>query len=140
MSVAVDTACSSTLVALDLAILRLRAGLEAVICSGSQLNLIVEPWRRAEETAVSSVNSAGGFLQTRLRNRSSHSATEGSCPQVGVAEPLTLLQMALRMQVFQAWKQNARRIIKYLGRVIKPKSQAQEIDEAASGSSSPSEM
>ena len=45
VSVAVDTACSSTLVALDLAILRLRAGLEAVICSGSQLNLIVEPWR-----------------------------------------------------------------------------------------------
>ncbi|CAE7420883.1 pikAI [Symbiodinium sp. CCMP2456] len=44
VSVAVDTACSSTLVALDLAILRLRAGLEAVICSGSQLNLIVEPF------------------------------------------------------------------------------------------------
>ena len=39
-----DTACSSTLVALDIAILRLCKGLEAVICSGGQLNLIIETW------------------------------------------------------------------------------------------------
>jgi len=44
VSVTVDTACSSTLVALDLAMQRL-ATLEAVLCSGGQLNLIVESWR-----------------------------------------------------------------------------------------------
>eukprot|EP00435_Cladocopium_sp_Y103_P035571 s1052_g9.t1 len=43
VSVTVDTACSSTLVALDLAMQRL-ATLEAVLCSGGQLNLIVEPF------------------------------------------------------------------------------------------------
>jgi acyl transferase domain-containing protein len=44
VSVTVDTACSSTLVALDLAMQRL-ATLEAVLCSGGQLNLIVDSWR-----------------------------------------------------------------------------------------------
>lgn len=43
VSVTMDTACSSTLVALDLAMQRL-ATLEAVLCSGGQLNLIVEPF------------------------------------------------------------------------------------------------
>lgn len=39
VSVTVDTACSSTLVALDMSIQRL-GDMEAVLCSGSQLNLI----------------------------------------------------------------------------------------------------
>ena len=46
VSVTVDTACSSTLVALDLALQRL-GRLEAVLCSGGQLNLIVDSWRKA---------------------------------------------------------------------------------------------
>ncbi|CAE7415002.1 pikAI [Symbiodinium natans] len=44
VSATIDTACSSTLVALEISILQLRMGLEAVICSGSQLNLIAEPF------------------------------------------------------------------------------------------------
>ncbi|CAJ1378349.1 unnamed protein product [Effrenium voratum] len=45
VSMTVDTACSSTLVALDLALQHLELGhLETALCSGSQLNLIVEPF------------------------------------------------------------------------------------------------
>ncbi|CAK9097816.1 unnamed protein product [Durusdinium trenchii] len=43
VSATVDTACSSTLVALDLSLQRLDH-LDAVICSGGQINLIAEPF------------------------------------------------------------------------------------------------
>ena len=43
-SASIDTACSSSLVALDMAMDKLGTWLEAAICAGCQMNLIVEPF------------------------------------------------------------------------------------------------